>query len=121
MANIAIAYENWSSASRAENLATEPYAISVVLEIENARVPAFLEAMKIDIAGSRKEEGCLRFDMLRDRSQPNKFVLYEAYKDEAALEFHNGTAHFKAWTDFYAEGGVTSLAALKCDGFNFQV
>ena len=64
---------------------SEPFVINVILEIEEARIPAFLEAMAIDVAGSRQEEGCLRFDLLRDREQTNKFIFYEAYKDEAAL------------------------------------
>ena len=32
-----------------------PFVVSVVLEIEEDRVPAFLEAMKIDVEGSRQE------------------------------------------------------------------
>ena len=99
---------------------SEPFVISVILEIEEARIPAFLEAMAIDVAGSRQEEGCLRFDLLRDREQTNKFIFYEAYKDEAALAFHKEQPHFKAWADFKSAGGVISQAAMKCDGINFQ-
>ena len=43
----------------------------MTVEIEEARVPAFLEAMKIDAEGSRTEEGCLRFDLLKDQEKPN--------------------------------------------------
>ena len=32
-----------------------PFVVSVVVEIEEDRVPAFLEAMKIDVEGSRQE------------------------------------------------------------------
>lgn len=58
--------------------AAPPVTIVVVVEIEEARLPAFREAMAIDCAGSREEEGCLRFDLLQDSGNPNKFVFYEA-------------------------------------------
>ncbi len=75
--------------------------------------------MEIDVKGSRKEEGCLRFDLLRDQQQSNKFIFYEVYKDSDALEFHKTTDHYKAWSDFKAEGGVLSQVAMKCDGIDF--
>ena len=31
----------------------------------------FLEAMAIDVSGSREEEGCLRFDLLKARAKRN--------------------------------------------------
>ena len=48
-------------------MAAAPLAVLVTVEIEPARVPAFLEAMKVDVEGSRKEDGCLRFDLLKDQ------------------------------------------------------
>ena len=35
------------------------------VEIAPERLAAFLAAMAIDVAGSRTEPGCLRFDLLR--------------------------------------------------------
>ena len=75
--------------------------------------------MKIDVEGSRKEEGCLRFDLLRDQSEPNKFVFYEVYKDSDAVAFHKEQPHFKAWSDFKAEGGVLSQISAKMDAIDF--
>ena len=53
-----------------------------------------------DAVGSRKEAGCLRFDVLRCPKQANKFFFYEIYVDAAAIEVHKAQPHFKAWTDF---------------------
>ncbi|KAJ1461620.1 hypothetical protein M885DRAFT_431824 [Pelagophyceae sp. CCMP2097] len=96
-----------------------PFAVVVTVEIEEARIPAFLEAMKIDVAGSRTEEGCYRFDLLRDQETPNKFIFYEAYKDTAALDVHKTFDHYKAWTDFKAAGGVISQTAVKTSAIDF--
>jgi len=126
-----------------------PVTIVVVVEIEEARLPAFREAMAIDCAGSREEEGCLRFDLLQDSENPNKFVFYEAcgrgvavlffllsgararareagrdararrYKDADAVAKHKTFDHYKAWADFKAAGGVKSQEVIKAAGVDF--
>lgn len=43
----------------------------------------------------RKEEpGCLTYRAARSITEPNVFVLYEEYEDEAALVAHRETEHF---------------------------
>jgi quinol monooxygenase YgiN len=37
---------------------------------------------------SRKEDGNLRFQVVQERDRPNRFVVIEAWKDQAALEGH---------------------------------
>jgi quinol monooxygenase YgiN len=53
-----------------------------------------------DAVGSRQEPGCSRFDVLRDPEQSNKFYFYEVYQNEAAIEAHRATPHFKVFWDF---------------------
>lgn len=43
---------------------------------------------------SRKEPGCLMFQVHRHRTEPRRFFIYEQYKDDAALEAHRSTPHF---------------------------
>ena len=45
----------------------------------------------------RDELGCFRFDVLQDSSDPNRFHLYEVFEDDAALQAHATTPHFKEW------------------------
>lgn len=98
-----------------------PVALVVLLEIDEKRVDEFVELMKTDAAESRKEEGCLRFDVLKDDSAPNKFILYEAYRDDAAFESHQATPHFALWQKFYDSGGATNVMLNKCTASTFQV
>ncbi|NJN16620.1 MAG: antibiotic biosynthesis monooxygenase [Oscillochloris sp.] len=42
-----------------------------------------------------EEPGCTRFDVCRGRENPEHFLLYEHYVDEAALAVHRETPHFK--------------------------
>jgi len=55
---------------------------------------------------SRKEAGVVAFEVARGREHPNVFVLWEVYRDEAALEAHKETEHFKR----LAVNGVRRLA-----------
>lgn len=43
---------------------------------------------------SRKEPGCLLYVAQRHQYQPARFLVYEQYKDDAALETHRSTKHF---------------------------
>jgi len=43
---------------------------------------------------SRKEPGCLMFQVHRHKTEPRRFFVYEQYKDDAALEAHRATPHF---------------------------
>lgn len=40
------------------------------------------------IAPTRAESGCITFDLLKDTTDPTMFVLYENWKDQAALDAH---------------------------------
>jgi quinol monooxygenase YgiN len=51
---------------------------------------------------SRQEPGCVSYVPHFVESEPDTVVIYEQYKDEAAVEHHRGTPHFAA----YAIGGL---------------
>lgn len=44
---------------------------------------------------SRAEEGCVEYILHIDRDNPNDFVFYEVWKDQAALASHNDMPQFK--------------------------
>ncbi len=56
-------------------------------------------------AESRKEPGCLMYVVHRGHEDRSRFLVYEQYKDEAALEAHRATPHFQQ----YARGELTKL------------
>jgi len=43
---------------------------------------------------SRKEAGCVTYQVHRHKTEPRRFFIYELYKDDAALEAHRATPHF---------------------------
>lgn len=91
-------------------------AVLVTVVIKEDRIDDFLKAMEDDVVKSRmadKDPGCARFDLLRDRDQSNKFVFYEAYKDDDAAAFHKTTSHYNSWAEFKKSGGVESQTVVK--------
>ena len=43
---------------------------------------------------SRKEAGCVMYQVHRHKTEPRRFFIYEQYKDDAALEAHRASTHF---------------------------
>ena len=43
---------------------------------------------------SRKEPGCVMYQVHRHKTEPRRFFIYEQYKDDAALEAHRTAPHF---------------------------
>ncbi len=74
--------------------------LHVTVQIKPEHIAEYLEAVRHDAEHSEKDEpGCLRFDVVQDKDDPNRFYYYEVYKDEAALEAHRQTPHFKLYAD----------------------
>ena len=72
----------------------------IEVHIKPDRRAEFLEAIKHDAVHSEQDEpGCLRFDVLQDNADPNKFYYYEVYRDEAARLAHRETPHFKEYDE----------------------
>jgi (4S)-4-hydroxy-5-phosphonooxypentane-2,3-dione isomerase len=80
---------------RVEAQSAGMYVNSVDLDIVPAERENFLAAIKENGAAAVTEPGCKRFDILNLGSDPNHFLLYEVYENEAALKAHRETDHFK--------------------------
>ena len=83
---------------RAEAQSAGMYVNSVDLDIIPAERDNFLAALKENGAAAVTEPGCKRFDILNLASDPNHFLLYEVYENEAALKAHRETDHFKKFS-----------------------
>ncbi|HTV09376.1 MAG TPA: putative quinol monooxygenase [Candidatus Aquilonibacter sp.] len=51
---------------------------------------------------SRQEPGCVSYIAHRVQSDPDTIVIYEQYRDQAALDAHRASPHFA----LYAVGGL---------------
>lgn len=87
--------------------------VIVILEIDPARVDEFLEVITYNAAESRKEPGCLRFEVSQQFEQPNLFALSESYVDKDAMDAHYQTLHFAIWKEKSATGFVAKRWSVK--------
>jgi homocysteine S-methyltransferase len=100
----------------------KPVAIILHLEVKEDCVDEFMQVMTADAKGSRSEPGCLRFDLLRDKEKPNKFITYEVFENAEAMDVHKEQPYVKAWGAFqYGEKKpIVSKTLLKADAIDFQ-
>jgi quinol monooxygenase YgiN len=55
------------------------------------------------VAPTRKESGCLRYDLHRDQADPRMFVFVENWKSVPDLQAHLSSAHIAAGMERKAE------------------
>ena len=79
------------------------FVACVHLHVKREHREEFLAATLENAKGTVREPGNLRFDVLQVADDPNRFMLYEAYRDEAGMEAHKQTAHYAAWRDAVAD------------------
>src|ERR1700751_1956822 len=53
------------------------------------------EALRAATAASRKEPGCVTYIPHFVDGDPDTILIYEQYKDEAAVDAHRASEHFK--------------------------
>jgi (4S)-4-hydroxy-5-phosphonooxypentane-2,3-dione isomerase len=75
----------------------------VHIHVKPDQVETFIDATRANHEASIREDGNLRFDVLRSFEDPVRFVLYEWYMDEAAALRHKDTPHYAAWRDATAD------------------
>jgi (4S)-4-hydroxy-5-phosphonooxypentane-2,3-dione isomerase len=85
------------ASQRVEAQSAGMFVNAVDLDIVPAERDNFLAAIKENGAAAAKEPGCKRFDILNLASDPNHFLLYEVYDNEAAFKAHRETEHFKKY------------------------
>ena len=91
------------------------YAIWVSVKVKPERREQFLRVIEDDsICSIRDEPGCVRFDVLQDNSDPNRFFFYEVYKDENAFKAHQASAHYPRWRAAAAEVLAEPTNAARC-------
>ena len=71
----------------------------VHVQVNPEHVEAFMAASRENAANTILEPGNLRFDVLQQADDPQRFVLYEVYRDEEAAKAHKQTAHYARWRE----------------------
>ena len=75
------------------------YVVCVHVHVKPENRDDFIRASRENASNTIQEPGNLRFDVIQQTDDPNRFMLYEVYRDESAMQAHKETAHYAAWRD----------------------
>jgi quinol monooxygenase YgiN len=78
------------------------FAVVVDVHVLPESVEAFRVASLANAAASIQEPGVVRFDVMQERADPTRFVLFEVYRGQESAAAHKQTAHYQIWRDAVA-------------------
>lgn len=55
------------------------------------------------LSPTREEPGCLAYELHRDPDHSGRFLLYEKFRDQTALDTHLATPHFRQFSAYRAQ------------------
>ena len=67
---------------------TKPFAITVEFKVKAGKEKEFEAAFTPFLEATRKEPGCVAFQLHREADHPEIYLAYELFKDVAAIEEH---------------------------------
>ena len=73
--------------------------VHVFVEVVPGREEDFRLATVENARNSLLEPGIARFDVVQELSNPSRFLLVEAYRDDLAPTAHKETAHYRTWRE----------------------
>jgi quinol monooxygenase YgiN len=78
-------------------MATSKKIITATIVVKTEHVADFIETAKSMVENSNAEPGCESYMFYQDPFNKTRFIAVEFWKDQAAIDSHNNSAHFKAF------------------------
>lgn len=75
------------------------FVACIYVHVKPEHRAAFLQATLENARNTILEPGNLRFDVHEQADDPNRFLLYEVYRNAAGMEAHKATPHYAKWRD----------------------
>lgn len=89
------------------------HIVLVHVHVKKDAVEAFKYASLANANASRLEAGLLRFDVIQQADDPERFTLVEVYRTPDDQLKHRETGHYAAWRDSVAEMMAEPRQAVK--------
>ena len=71
--------------------------VRVLVQVKPENRDQFITISTPLIAQTNAEPGCLFYSCYQDLADPNKFLFYEEYENQSAIDYHNQTEHRIKW------------------------
>jgi quinol monooxygenase YgiN len=72
---------------------SKPFTFIVKVKVKEGKSAAFETAFAEALKLTRKEKGCLRYDLNREKDSAVDYVVYERWADFDAVKSHLGTSY----------------------------
>jgi quinol monooxygenase YgiN len=80
--------------------------VAGTVRVPPSNLEAFRPHMEKMLAASRGEDGCLTYSYAVDVAEPGLIRVFEAWRDQGALDAHFATPHMAAWRAAWPQFGV---------------
>jgi len=81
--------------------------IAGTVRVPPENLERFRPHMQAMLAASRAEDGCQEYSYAVDVAEPGLVRVFEAWRDQAALDAHFKTPHMATWRGHWPEFGVS--------------
>jgi quinol monooxygenase YgiN len=81
--------------------------IAGTVRVPPENLERFKPHMDAMLAGSRAEDGCLAYSYAVDVQDPGLIRVFEAWRDQAAIDAHFQAPHMAAWRAAWPAFGVS--------------
>jgi len=81
--------------------------VAGTVRVPPANVHAFRPHMVAMMTASRAEDGCIAYGYAEDVGEPGLIHVFEAWRDQAALDAHFAAPHLAAWRAQWPSFGVS--------------
>ena len=71
--------------------------LAVHVTIKTGHEDEVLDSFRKLQEATRREPGCIAYFVQRSRDNKRHYLVYEQYTDQAALDTHRASAHFKEY------------------------
>jgi quinol monooxygenase YgiN len=71
--------------------------VHVSIQVKPEHAAAFEAACIENARASALEHGVVRFEFLKQTEEPNRYALWEVYRDEESIAAHRLTPHYAKW------------------------
>lgn len=71
-----------------------PITRQIIFLAKKDCIDEFKHLIKATIKDSKKEEGCLMYEVFQTKNNPVEFIVIDSWKDEEALNKHYETEHY---------------------------
>ena len=79
------------------------HIVVVEIHVKPEKVEDFMSASLLNGQNSVREPGIDRFDILQQKADPTRFILYEVYQSPADADLHKLTDHYLKWKEMVAD------------------